>query len=338
MKTYLFTLIILICSNHYAQELNSGDYNGLLLAYDSNNQMITGYYEDHTGWDENTQSPKFSCIFYLEGKVIGSKAEINTYHPGYRFYFPNKGTIEINSDTSIVLNFHDPDAANCSNVRSFEKASRFILNKKSSNKQIRYISKEKAYFHAKTNDNSRLRAYVIQGDIVYVEKTTNEWAYCSYSGKKVTKGWIKLADLNFLEDDALTLPTPDSTFFKNNPLNSETSIENYIKTYFSGGDNMRVLETTSWDTDGKPRDCHTTVDYDRVTIENYSCEIFPMSSFIFRGYPKEEVLRILKLIFNDTEYDHWKNDEYMPIEEGVGCYLSIEVQPFKTIVFYGCGC
>ena len=42
------------------------------------------------------------------------------------------------------------------------------------------------------------KKYIIKGDIVYVEKIEGDWALCSYFGKKTTKGWLKVADLNQL--------------------------------------------------------------------------------------------------------------------------------------------
>jgi len=134
------------------------------------------------------------------------------------------------------------------------------------------------------------------------------------------------------------LPTPDSDFLKNVELNSEITIEKYINTYFSGGNHIKVLDSTAWDTDGIYRDCHTTTEYERVTIENYNCEMFSTFNFIFKEYSKAEVMRIMKLLFTDTEYDYWEGDNYGPMEEGAGCFMSITQKPSETIVSYGCGC
>jgi hypothetical protein len=50
--------------------------------------------------------------------------------------------------------------------------------------------------------------------------------------------------------NSLKLPTPTSEFFKSINLNSRITIEEYIKTYFSGGKHIKVLDSTAWDTDG----------------------------------------------------------------------------------------
>ena len=66
--------------------------------------------------------------------------------------------------------------------------------------------------------------------------------------------------------------------------------------------------------------------------------MFSTFKFIFKGYSKAEVMRIMKLLFTDTEYDYWKGDNYGPMEEGVGCFMSITQKQSETIVSYGCGC
>ena len=134
------------------------------------------------------------------------------------------------------------------------------------------------------------------------------------------------------------LPTPTSEFFKSINLNSRITIEEYIKTYFSGGKHIKVLDSTAWDTDGTFRYCHTSTDYEGVIIENYSCEMSSTFKFKFKGYSKAEVMRIMKLFFIETEYDYWEGDNYGPMKEGVGCFVSITRKPLETIVSYKCGC
>lgn len=148
--------------------------------------------------------------------------------------------------------------------------------------------------------------------------------------------WISL----FSQDikNSSKLPTPDTTFFEGVKLNSEIAIEKYIKTYFSGEENIKILDSTAWDTDGKYRDCHKIKKFERVTIEIYDCEMFSSFNFIFKGYPKKEVMRIMKLLFIETRNDYWEGDNYGPLQEGAGCFLTISQKPLETIVSYGCGC
>ncbi|MES0490616.1 MAG: hypothetical protein ABUK01_11520 [Leptospirales bacterium] len=47
--------------------LSSGHYGALKIAYDPQQKLITGYYENATGFDPRTNEPRFSCLFYIEG-------------------------------------------------------------------------------------------------------------------------------------------------------------------------------------------------------------------------------------------------------------------------------
>jgi len=58
----------------------SGEYAQLHLAFNPKDSVITGYYEDGTGI-RDTGGQQFSCIFYIEGKLVDSTAKIKTYFP-----------------------------------------------------------------------------------------------------------------------------------------------------------------------------------------------------------------------------------------------------------------
>src|SRR6188768_4067212 len=78
----LCLFFILLSTKAYGQSiLTSGDYGELKLAYDKNTKQITGFYESSTGVDEQTANPKFTCVFYIEGKLLKNKASIETYYP-----------------------------------------------------------------------------------------------------------------------------------------------------------------------------------------------------------------------------------------------------------------
>lgn len=149
---------------------------------------------------------------------------------------------------------------------------------------------------------------------------------------------IRLGIFSQVPQNDSKLPTPTSEFFKSINLNSNITIEEYIKTYFSVRNHKKVLDSTAWDTDGTFRDCHTSTEFEGVIIENYSCEMFSTFKFIFKGYSKAEVMRIMKLFFIETEYYYWEGDNYGPIKEGAGCFVSITQKPLETIVSYECGC
>ena len=52
------------------------------------------------------------------------------------------------------------------------------------------------YYHADKSIDKKQKSYLIKNDFVCIDKIEDEWAHCTYYGKKITKGWIKTADLN----------------------------------------------------------------------------------------------------------------------------------------------
>ena len=195
----LFILFLFSNLGWSQQRIQSGEYdNSLRMAYDSESKKITGYYENYTGWDEETKAPRFSCIFYIEGTVSEQKVKIKTYYPENKNEDTIEGHIEIidNVTLSIVL---PEEHGGCWNVQHFaDTPDKFKLIKEFNWIQIRYVNTEKSYFYKQQSDNKRLKSYIVKGDIVYIEKIEGDWALCSYFGKKTTKGWLKVADLNQL--------------------------------------------------------------------------------------------------------------------------------------------
>jgi len=200
MKKLLITsLIILSFTSAFAQSVISGEYiDALKIAYDSATKKITGYYENYTGWDEQTNNPRFSCVFYIEGIVTGKKIRIQTYSPVDKKIDLIQGSFEIVTNRKVLIKLPE-EHGGCWNVEHFADSSvEFTLEKRQPWRQIRYVDITKAYFYSDKSDSTRLKAYILKGEVVCVEKIEQEWAYCSYYGKKVTKGWMRVVELNKL--------------------------------------------------------------------------------------------------------------------------------------------
>lgn len=57
------------------------------------------------------------------------------------------------------------------------------------------INSKRAHFHSEPNDASLRKAYLVQGDVVYVYDEQPDWYFVRYdNGKRTTSGWIKKAD------------------------------------------------------------------------------------------------------------------------------------------------
>jgi hypothetical protein len=196
-KLSLLFLILLLSNLSFGQKLISGEYDsGMKLSYDVSSNIVTGYFESYTGLDEETQNPKFSCIFYIEGKVTGKKFAIKTYYPEDKKDDMISGTMEITDNKTIKISL-PKEHGGCWNVQHFaDKPEGFGLEKKTNWTQIRYIDNPKSFFYKDQSNTNRTKIYLLKGDIICIDKIQNGKAFCTYFGKKITKGWINISDLN----------------------------------------------------------------------------------------------------------------------------------------------
>ena len=199
MKNVMVSFLVsFVCVSSFGQQLTSGEYSDeLKLCYDSATKKVTGYYESGTGYDEQTHNARFTCAFYIEGTVSGKKFKVNTYFPADKKDDQITGTMELASNKSMTLVLPE-DHGGCWNVQPFKEPVNFTLEKIQSWIQVRYINVAKAYFYSEQLDEKRTKIYLLKADVVCVEKVEAGWAYCTYFGKKVSKGWVKVSELNAL--------------------------------------------------------------------------------------------------------------------------------------------
>ncbi len=140
--------------------------------------------------------------------------------------------------------------------------------------------------------------------------------------------------------DTLMMPIPGKKFLERNSTHSSRVIINYITTYFPNRTKQRVLDSTNWETGGAYQSCKTETDYGLATVGLNSCEQTDQYYFIFRGYSKVEVLRMLKLLYSDPEGVYWKGDLYSDdiYEEGIGCEMKVSDEEEGVKIGYYCGC
>ncbi len=201
MKTLAFLFILFFSQNFQQTELQkikSGTYGELNIAVEPFTNRIMGFYENHTGMDDETKKPRFSCIFYFEGRINNNVAVINSYHPLSKSEAKSGQLQHIDSETiSIKLS---EDHGGCGNVQHFsEEPVKFKIDTPEDWIQIRYADKDKAYFYSDYNAITRKSSYILKGDVVYVDKIINKSAHCIYFGDKKISGWIKIEDLNKLD-------------------------------------------------------------------------------------------------------------------------------------------
>ena len=164
------------------------------MAYDTTTNKLTGYFENYTGLDE-AGSPKFSCIFYIQGTVTGSQFTVDTYYPNDTVDII-KGNIQLINDKTANIKLPE-EHGGCWNVQHFaDEQVKFSLQKQSAWIQFRFITTDKAWFYSDMSIDKKQKTYVVKNDFVCIDKIERDWAYCTYYGKTITKGWIRIADLN----------------------------------------------------------------------------------------------------------------------------------------------
>lgn len=197
MYRVCLVIAFVICSSGAFAQLQSGKYDfGLNLAYNPATKLVTGFFEQYTGLDETTGNAKFSCIFYISGNYKQGEASIKTFYPLDEKDDLIEGKLKVDSAASVSIKLND-DHGGCWNVRPFKyEYSRFTLEQAKDWIEIRYATVDKVFFYSDKSESTIRKAYVVKGDVVYIDKVDGEWAHCTYYGKKVTSGWIKAAMLN----------------------------------------------------------------------------------------------------------------------------------------------
>ena len=175
--------------------LQPGSYDDGLLSIAVNDDVVTGFYENYTGWDEKTQAPRFSCLFLFVGRIENSKIEIASSD--------TKGIIELLENDRVKIRLGE-EPGGCWNVepRFDEEGVVFELTEREEWKFIRMVSSERAYFYNSPDEKERGKSYIIEGDILRVLEVEGDWVRGEYHGSQgITTGWIKESDLCEISED-----------------------------------------------------------------------------------------------------------------------------------------
>lgn len=200
LKYKSLILSILLVSNLFSQ-LKTGIYNDWLnIVYDNSSNNIKGYFQAESGYDEQTKNSKFYCEFYFYStESIDHQFKIKSFWQGDSGNLEDTiyGKIIVTSPTSFSIKL-DSEHGGCWNVNHFaDTLTIYELSEKKNWIDIRYCTKDKIYFFDDSNAYKKRKAFIIKGDLVYIEKQENNWVYCTYFGEKInTTGWLKLEDLN----------------------------------------------------------------------------------------------------------------------------------------------
>jgi len=194
-RTSLPTLTITPTPTPTEIALQPGSYGNGLLSIAVNDDVVTGFYENYTGWDEKLQVPRFSCLVFFVGRIEGSEIEIASSHI--------KGTIEVLEEDKIKINLEE-EPGGCWNVEPGfdEEGVIFELTEGKEWKSMRIVSNEKAYFYNNPDEKEQGKSYIVKGDVLRVFEPEGDWVRGEYHGSQgVTTGWIKESDLYEINED-----------------------------------------------------------------------------------------------------------------------------------------
>lgn len=176
----------------------SGNYDNLLLiGVDENSEELTGYFEDAVGWDESTKSPRFTCAFFLYGRLRGDAYEITTWYP--EMGDPIKGelkfvTVDKISRAQIKLEELPGGCGMAHPSLTQDGGDELELSAPGNWTSVRAVSAKQAFFHKATDSRTKTKAYVVRGDAIRVFRVQNGWVEAEFGArgsKKEPRGWIQ---------------------------------------------------------------------------------------------------------------------------------------------------
>jgi hypothetical protein len=200
MVRIAIALLLLVPSVAVAQEI-SGDSDEFAVAVDRDSKVITGYYNSSTGYDDATKAPRFSCVFYLRGKVEGKPPyKIVTWFPADHSEVID-GTLDFSSNASahsVTIRLKE-EHGGCWNVQQFatKEGATLTLDRTGTWSSVRVAAARKTNFYSSASATQAMRSFVTTGDALKVSSTKPGWVQATFTNgdNKSTQGWIRETDL-----------------------------------------------------------------------------------------------------------------------------------------------
>ncbi len=188
--TTLLLFLLFPFSSGWAQ-LSSGTFSrGLQIAFDSTRQTVTGYFEEYSGYDDELEQPKFSCIFFIHGVLKDSLIPIKTYYPFEQTQDTIHGYIRIINDHSFEMKLEE-EHGGCWNVSHFsDEAVVFNLDEKRNWLQVSYSIIPEMKIYSDSSSNKKLLLSVKNKMILFIDDKQNGWCRILIEGKKPIQGWV----------------------------------------------------------------------------------------------------------------------------------------------------
>lgn len=169
--------------------IQSGTYDELLVGYDPDSRVVSGYFNSQTGGGQ------FTCIFYFQGKWEGSLAKIESFFPET----PREkilGQLISSHPAEISLSLQE-EPGGCWNASPQHFAdpkepAEFSLMRAYPWKSVRVVKIKKAYLFDTPKSAIHRKAYLVQGDAVGVRSLSDGWLQIDYTaGDKPVSAWMQ---------------------------------------------------------------------------------------------------------------------------------------------------
>lgn len=188
--------VLMAAFSSYATTLQSGVYEGLLLAV-SPTGNITGYYSESA-----EDSIKRTCNFFLTGHVSAQQPDTITSWSSSVL----AGHIAANT-AGVTLAIPDgQNHAGCMNVLMPEIATGLELERTRQTQwqTLMKVSSPRAYLSSTPDAATRRKAWIVKGDVVGVIQTLAGWAEVEFVARsgKTTHGWVNSNDVQPLTPPA----------------------------------------------------------------------------------------------------------------------------------------
>lgn len=168
-----------------AGSLQSGYYEGLMLAVDSDGS-VTGYFREDQG-----EGVTKSCSFFLAGQRRDDRAEVATWSSSKL-----RGEISPTASGVMLRLPQGREHDGCGLVLPPSINTGLTLDKvyDAGWRELRRIAAERAYLHPAPAGRPG-RAFVVRGDVVGVLERHGSWLQVEYRGaNRSTRGWVRDAD------------------------------------------------------------------------------------------------------------------------------------------------
>jgi hypothetical protein len=169
--------------------VQSGVYDELLVGYDPDSRVVSGYFNGQTGGGQ------FTCIFYFQGKWEGSLVKIESFFPET----PQEkilGQLISSHPGEISLSLQqEPGGCWNASPQHFadqKEPAEFTLARAYPWRAVRVVKGKKAYLFDTAKSATHRKAYLVQEDAVGVRSLSDGWLQIDYTaGNRPVSAWMQ---------------------------------------------------------------------------------------------------------------------------------------------------